>query len=153
MAESQAESQATNMEESHDTKMEDLMYKYDLNISDCNRQVTDRHIDEISRSYCGEWRHLPSQLEMDEIIESDINRKPIAEDEKRREFFKKWKNRHGSRATYEKLIRALLRIRCLNDAESVCRLLQRAPAVSTSQSRSCIPATVSSAEGIGTRTG
>ena len=144
-----AECKTTSPEESHDTTMEDLIIRYHLDIQDCKRQITDEHIDEISRSHCREWRSLPSQLEMSTIVEHDIDCKQIDEDKKRCQFFKKWKDRYGSCATYESLIRALLKIKCVNDAESVCKLLAApvTPAVSTNQSR-CSPATASSVKGI-----
>ena len=55
------------------------------------------------------------------------------EGEKRREFFLGWKEKKGSGATYGCLIRALLKIKSRQDAESICKLLQ----ASTSAQRSC----------------
>ena len=60
---------------------------------------------------------------------SDIERSVShhKESEKRIEFFCEWEKRSGSGATYKALICALLKIYCTEDAESVCKLLQKKP--------------------------
>ena len=52
----------------------------------------------------------------------DIDQGPGGEDEKRRNFFFKWRDTKGSGATYKTLISALLEIDCREDAENVCKL-------------------------------
>ena len=42
-------------------------------------------------------------------------------------FFSKWKEAKGSGATYRALISALLKIKCVEDAEGVCELLKNSP--------------------------
>ena len=106
------------------TTMEELMRRYNLRDVDVNRQVTPEHIDRISYSYCREWGRLPPFLRLESIIAEDINRLPISESEKKRMFFSKWVELKGSGATYKELIKALLEIDRVNDAEVVCRLIQ-----------------------------
>ena len=91
--------------------------------------VTDKHVDTISRSFCRRWDLLPTYLEMDRDVASDIKKqhREMEEEDKKRAFFFKWIEEKGSRATYKKLIIALLEINRVNDAEKVCKLLQPTP--------------------------
>ena len=82
-------------------------------------QVSDEHLETISRSCCEKWKSLPAHLELETIVASDIDKKQKDEDEKRHDFFKKWKLTKGSAATYGKLISALEKINCMDDAEKV----------------------------------
>ena len=107
--------------------MSSLLEQYQLKEKDLNKQVTDLHIKEISRSHCKKWKSLPAYLEMEDIVASDIEKKPIEEEEKRNNFFSKWKEEKGSEATYKVLIGALQAMRCREDAESICKLLIAVP--------------------------
>ena len=103
--------------------MSSLLEQYQLEEEDVSKQVTDLHIDKISHSHCKKWKSLPAYLKMERIIASDIDTKPIEEEEKRKNFFFKWQDEKGSKATYKVLIEALLEMKCKEDAESVCKLL------------------------------
>ena len=59
---------------------------------DANKQVTDKHLDEISRTCCRKWKSLRPHLEMEEIVEHNISKGPGDEEEKRRSFFFQWKD-------------------------------------------------------------
>lgn len=85
-----------------------LLNRYNLGEEDCNRKVTDVHIEKISRSFCRKWRSLPSHLELDDIVVCDVERDSASEKDKRNKFFTEWKEAKGSDATYTKLITALL---------------------------------------------
>lgn len=89
------------------------------------KQVTDSHLEEISCCCCGQWRSIPSYLDMESLVVQDIDRAYKGEEEKRKEFLLVWKKKKGSYATYRKLIHALLKIDCRNDAEKVYKLLQK----------------------------
>lgn len=65
---------------------------------------------------------IPGTLES--IVADDIDKSQVSEDQKRRTFFKQWKQMNGFDATYKNLISALLKIKCRQDAEHVCKLLQ-----------------------------
>lgn len=101
-----------------------LMERYQLKDEDCNKQVSDKHLEELSRTHCLKWSRLPAYLGMDTTMVEDIERKRVDEDEKRHIFFKKWKEKNGSAATYKTLIAALMNVDCREDAEYVCELLQ-----------------------------
>ena len=102
-----------------------LMEHYKLLEKDCNTQISDSHLQKISQSCCKKWRSLPSYLKMEDIVASDIDYESKGEEEKRHAFFKQWKQKRGSNATYIALISALLEISCRQDAEKVCELLQK----------------------------
>lgn len=109
-----------------------LLQQYNLPEEACSQQVSDVHLEMISRSHCKNWKRLPVYLELACTVASDIDRKQVEESEKRIEFFSGWKEQKGSAATYESLINALLTINCRQDAEYVCELLQvSSPAASS----------------------
>lgn len=102
-----------------------LLELYQLKEKDCNQQISSLHLNEISLNYCQKWRFLPARLKLKDIVADDISRGPGNEEDKRYTFFLKWKQIKGSEATYKRLISALLEIKCKQDAEGVCRLLQQ----------------------------
>ena len=91
------------------------------------KQVSDCHVEEISTSSCEKWRSLPPYLEMETIVAKDIDRDHPGgnECEKRCSFLKKWKSLRGLKATYRSLISALLKVKCREEAEYVCKLLKK----------------------------
>lgn len=101
-----------------------LIKRYQLRRADLTNQISDTHLVEISLSHCQKWKFLPSFLDIESIVAQDIDTERISEEDKRRAFFLKWKDLKGSDATYERLIIALLRIKCKDDAESVCKLMK-----------------------------
>ena len=109
--------------------LESLLDSHHLSEQDINKQITDGHMEVISRSLCGKWRSLPPHLELDSIVVQDIDRMQSDESEKRSKFFATWKGKQGSRVAYKRLIRALLMIECTQDAESVCKLLNNGDSV------------------------
>ena len=100
-----------------------LLEHYQLKEEDYNRPISDQHLDEISHSFCRQWRSLRPQLGIESIVEHDIDHGSSDEKAKRRSFFYEWKHLQGSAATYKRLIRALLKIGCREDAESICQLV------------------------------
>ena len=103
---------------------ESLLDCHHLSEEDINKQITDGDMETISRSLCRKWRSLPAHLELDSIVVGDIDLVHLEEGEKRSKFFATWKEKQGSKVTYKRLIHALLKIECTQDAESVCRLLK-----------------------------
>ena len=100
---------------------------HELTEEDCEREVSDSDIVKIASSIHGKWKtQLPSHLGMDPIVVADIVRAPgyIPEEDRRLDFFKKWKQQKGFEATYKTLIIALLEIKCTQDAGKVCKILK-----------------------------
>ena len=123
------------------------MRRYQLRRADLTKQVSDAHLVEISLSHCYKWKFLPSFLGMESIVAQDIDAERMPEEDKRRAFFLKWKNLKGSDANYERLIIALLKIKCIADAESVCQLMKESGFIWQPQ----MPPVVSSERGWCTR--
>ena len=101
----------------------ELLRKYELTEEDSKLPISDPHLEEISRTSSKDWRSLPSHLELSDTTVGDIERDSQKEDERRNNFFFTWKHKKGTRATYRKLVHALLKIDCRRDAEKVCELL------------------------------
>ena len=101
----------------------ELKERYNLQELGLNQQISDKHIQEFSKSHGRKWKLMPANLKLETIIADDIDRAPKPEEEKRHTFFSKWKLIRGSSATYKALITALLENDCGEDAESVCRLV------------------------------
>lgn len=100
-----------------------LLERYRLTVEDCSREVSDSHLDDISRYYSRDWKSLPPYLDIDRMVVEDTKH-IFGDREKRLEFFLQWKQIKGSDATYLQLVSALLSIKCRRDAEGVCKLLQ-----------------------------
>ena len=112
----------------------ELIASYHLAEKDTDKQITDEHIEVISRTSCSQWKSLPAHLGLPLITARDIDRGPGDEREKRNTFLTTWKAMNGSKATYKKLISALLKIECREDAESVCELLKNADSMQQPES-------------------
>ena len=102
-----------------------LMSQYQLTESQYNQQVSDTHLEKLSRSGCKQWKSLPPHLKLEAIVAEDIDKSQKGEREKRHEFLLTWKDMEGSGATYEQLITALLKIKCRRDAEKSCEMLKK----------------------------
>lgn len=100
-----------------------MMRQYGLSDEDCSREISDAHVDEISRHYCEKWRSLYPHLHLNKIIVTDMERGHSTEEARRSGFILKWKAMKGSEATYRMLVCALLKIQERQDAEGVCKLL------------------------------
>ena len=105
------------------SEAQSFLQHHKLTVQDYETQITDSHVERISRSYCKRWKLLPPYLKMETIVAEDIDCKQAHEGEKRYEFIKTWKQEKGSKATYLSLISALLQIDCKDDAGNVCKLL------------------------------
>lgn len=103
----------------------DLMKYHGLREKECDCQIKDTHIDDISLALGKDWRLLPSHLGMPRITSDDIDRDFKTEKEKRHALLCQWKEMDGSAATYKRLIEALLKIHNRAGAENVCELLKK----------------------------
>ena len=103
--------------------IQSLVDYYELSEGSLDLQVSDRHLDEIACTSCRQWKSLATRLGVPSIVVDDIDARQVSEEEKRRNFFFKWKSIEGSNATYRRLIEGLVEIRSQEDAESVCKLM------------------------------
>ena len=102
---------------------DNIMKQFGLTEEELNIEVSDVHIDEISRRFCKLWRSLYSHLNLDETVCSDADRNNNTEVEKKIAFFKEWKQQKAYDATYKNLVYALVMINCNKDASAVCQML------------------------------
>ena len=121
--------------------MDELLDRYGLKGDDVERQITEVDIDKISHCYCKEWKRLPAYLQMGSIAENDVSHSAGTEEDKRRDFFARWKSKEGSGATYKVLIKVLLEIECRSDAEGVCEVLKKSKQAALSLDTSSTAAT------------
>ena len=129
---------ANRMSDSSTVNVSTLLAYYELGEEICNRQITDRHLDEIASSYCRRWKSLRAELGFEAIVEDDIDHSiPYDEEGKRHALFNKWKLMKGSSATYKALIGALLEIKCRDDAEGVCKVLKQSLHCHAKKEKSC----------------
>lgn len=91
---------------------------------DFSKELSQLHLEKFSRRYGIYWKRLPPYLQLQTVVVADIDKKPVDEEEKRREFLQQWKGIKGSDATYERLVLALLETGSRSDAEGLCRVMQ-----------------------------
>ncbi len=108
--------------------VDSLMQKFGVSAAACDSKVTEVHLQEISQNHCSKWRDLPTPLGLSKMAVNDLEYKPGGEGGKRKAFLETWQQQMGGDATYRALITALLNVQSRDDAESVCKLLQGAPA-------------------------
>ena len=102
-----------------------LCTRFKLADQDLDKVISNLHFDEISQTRDINWKSLPSRLGLQDNVAKDIDKDFSKEFDKRREFFQQWKQKNGSEATYRSLVRALLDIKQIDNAEYVCELLQQ----------------------------
>ena len=112
----------------------EVIKHYGIDERQCNQQVSDAHLEKISRSGCKQWKSLPPYLELETIVAEDIDKSPANEKSKRYDFLLKWKDMKGFSATYKQLITALLEIKCRQDAERLCEMLKKSSSLPSSPS-------------------
>ena len=78
----------------------ELIRQHELTEEDCSQQVSDDHLESLSRSHRKLWERLPAHLGRETTGAKDISQKLINEEEKRYNFLLSWKQIKGSRATY-----------------------------------------------------
>jgi len=83
--------------------------------------ISDKHTQEVSRFL--EWRRVAPYLKLDDSETEEVNLDGNNEGEKRYLTLKKWKRKFAFKATYKRLIEALLESGRADHAEDVCKLM------------------------------
>ena len=102
----------------------------DLSKECYSQEMSNSHLVAISTAHCTKWRLLPPDLELENAVVGDTERKSGDERERRYDFLAEWKQQKGAGATYKALITALQKIGCQGDAEYVFKLAQPLSAAS-----------------------
>ena len=102
-----------------------LLRRYKLTERDCNKEVCDKHLEQLSRECHLEWKSLPGHLGLKKTIVDDIEGIGGDQKGKKHAFLLRWKRIKGFNATYKQLITALLEIDSGEDAGWVCKMMQK----------------------------
>ena len=88
-----------------------------------NESISDDHLRAIVL-FLTSWQTVASHLDLSENDLDAIEREGKNEEDKKRKVLQKWKGKFGFKATYRKLVEALLSLAKADVAEKVCRLLK-----------------------------
>ena len=87
-----------------------------------NLEVSSNRFHEICRSL-SQWRRLAPILNVEEAVEDIENDYRGNEEMKKNAFLTAWKHKYAMKATYRRLIVALLSIKRAEDARKICQIL------------------------------
>lgn len=99
---------------------------------DCDKPITDKDLEKISRCCGFPCESLASHLDVKQASAEDIKRDGKSEHERRLALLTKWSQMKGSDATYGALIDALLEIEHKKDAEEISKILRTSNKSATS---------------------
>ena len=85
-------------------------------------EVTSDRFHEVCRSL-SQWRRLAPILNVEEAVEDIENDFRGNEEMKKKAFLTAWKQKYAMKATYRRLIEALLSTERTEDAKKICQLL------------------------------
>lgn len=104
---------------------ERIAVQFGLDLTEIGRQFQDAHLPHV-RDLIHPWRdtfcYLLSPVDLDDI---DTENNGRSEQEKRLACLRKWKTKHGAKATYYALIDALLQAKNVDGAEKLCVVLRQ----------------------------
>ena len=106
---------------------ENLLGRFtDLSGESLDRECTDQHITDLSQ-HLDKWKILASYLELTQPEVDEVDSDGKYEREKRLKILQKWKRKFAYKATYRKLIHALLNsaVGRADLAQKVCEMLQK----------------------------
>lgn len=100
--------------------LEDCVKQFGISVELLEATVSADHIRDVSKFW--DWRRVAPQLIGDsEVEEVDLDEK--TEQEKRHRSLQRWQRKFAFKATYQKLIDALLESGRADHAEEVCKML------------------------------
>ena len=103
--------------------LEELLKEVSVHSEKLNESISDDHLHEIVL-FLTSWQTVASKLCLSEIDQDAIEREGKNEEDKKRKVLQKWKGKYAFKATYRKLVEALLSLAKADVAEKVCRLLK-----------------------------
>ena len=102
-------------------KLEDCIEQFGIPVELLDTAVGDEHIREVSRFF--QWRRVAPYLKLDDSEVEAVDFDGKNEEEKRLKSLQKWKRKFAFKATYKRLIEALLESGRADHAEEVCKQL------------------------------
>ena len=103
--------------------LEELLKEVGVHSEKLNDSISDDHLHEIAL-FLTSWQTVASKLCLSEIDRDAIEREGKDEEDKKRKALQKWKGKYAFKATYRKLVEALLSLAKADVAEKVCHLLK-----------------------------
>ena len=104
-----------------DSLLMEFVESHQISVEALKEGISESHLQEILSKYCKNWRDLQPHLE---VTGSNFGTTVDDERGKRKSFFQEWTRQKGKGANYFKLVSALLKTNCQEDASFVCSLLQ-----------------------------
>lgn len=102
--------------------LEDCVREFSIPVELLDERISDEHILEVSRFL--EWRTVARWLKLDDTEVDEVDCGNESEQDKRYKTLQKWNRKFAFKATYERLIEALLESGRADHAEKVCKVLQ-----------------------------
>ena len=103
--------------------LDDLLKETEICPEKLNECISDEHLREIA-IFLTSWRRVAVYLELSDNDLEDVEQEWKSEQDKRLKALQKWKGKFGFKATYRKLVEALLSLAKADIAERICRLLK-----------------------------
>ena len=102
--------------------LQNLIDRFHLSPDWLDREVSEEHLREVSR-VIDEHEIVGPELGLSDQEMTTISSDVKKHDVRKMEMLKKWKRKHLWKATYRKLIEALLKCSRADHAQDVCKLL------------------------------
>ena len=107
--------------DSQPVSVEELQAHYNVSSDVMNKTCSEKHILDIS-IFLDDWRLVAPRIGLEQHDVDAVIRNAHKEEERRLNVFRKWKGKCGYKATYRRLIEALLAIGRADLAERVCKV-------------------------------
>ena len=104
--------------------LHDLTDKCELQSQDLEKEISEEHLRDVSR-IIDDHEIVGFELELTQQEMNDINQDGQTQVRRRLKMLKKWKQKNAFKATYRKLIDALLKCHRGDAARDVCELLSQ----------------------------
>ena len=101
--------------------LEDCVREFSISVRLLDKRVGDEHLRKVSKFL--PWKRIAPYLELKDFEVEAVDLEGNNEQEKRYKFLQTWKSKFAFKATYKRLIEALLECGRADHAEEVCKLL------------------------------
>ncbi len=101
----------------------DLLELHKIKDEHCDAKIADVHLEKISRILVCEMQSLAPYIGIEYNLVADIEKQNVGWSTKKHTFLLKWRETKGRQATYRSLIKGLVDIEYIGNAEGVCELL------------------------------
>ena len=103
--------------------LDELLKETEICTEKLNQCVSDEHLRAIA-IFLTSWRRVAAYLDLSDNDLDDVEQNRKDEQDKRLNALQIWKGKFGFKATYTKLVEALLSLSKADIAEKICHLLK-----------------------------